>query len=279
MCPKMCQLQCVKLGFFVRKSDGRRIQRWRCPKCLKATSNAVRSPCYGQNKRHLNPRIRDLLCSAVSQRRIALLLKVSRLTVARKFIFLSKQAALENKKLKPQELLKELYVDEMEDRIHTKLKPVSIALAVSEQRKILSHRVAKIRPKNLKLNQLSKSKYPSWIPTDRKRFKELVSSLKQTVHPEAKFYSDSKSSYCKPIQKSFPKSRHYRYPSRRAVVAGQGEMKEGGRDPLFALNHTCASLRANINRLIRRTWCTSKKMEALSAHIELYTWFHNTVLT
>ena len=49
-------------------------------------------------------------------------------------------------------------------------------------------------------------------------------------------------------------------------------------DPLFSLNHTCAMLRANLNRLFRRTWCTTKKPERLALHIAMYVVFHNETL-
>jgi hypothetical protein len=37
-------------------------------------------------------------------------------------------------------------------------------------------------------------------------------------------------------------------------------------------------LRANINRLFRRTWCTTKKKERLEQHLTVYMDFHNRVL-
>jgi hypothetical protein len=37
-------------------------------------------------------------------------------------------------------------------------------------------------------------------------------------------------------------------------------------------------LRANINRLFRRTWCTTKKPERLEQHLAVYMDFHNRVL-
>ena len=49
-------------------------------------------------------------------------------------------------------------------------------------------------------------------------------------------------------------------------------------DPIFSLNHTCAMLRANICRLIRKTWCTTKKRERLVDHIAIYTYLHNRSL-
>ena len=61
-------------------------------------------------------------------------------------------------------------------------------------------------------------------------------------------------------------------------MTGQGELKKLRFDPLFSLNHTCAMLRANINRLFRRTWCTTKKAACLKRHVAVYVRFHNTVL-
>src|SRR5690349_18088765 len=84
----------VRKGFFYRESSSRFIQRFLCKNCGKRFSTATFNPCYRQKKRRLNPLIRRLLCSGVSQRRIALLLGISRLTVERKFLFLSDQALL-----------------------------------------------------------------------------------------------------------------------------------------------------------------------------------------
>ena len=41
-------------------------------------------------------------------------------------------------------------------------------------------------------------------------------------------------------------------------------------DPLFALNQRCAKLRSDIKRLTRRSWCTTKKVENLQGHLDLY---------
>jgi len=65
----------------------------------------------------------------------------------------------------------------------------------------------------------------------------------------------------------------------RGSVSGQGELKKLRFDPLFSLNHTCAMLRANLNRLFRRTWCMSKTIQGLIDHLSLYVIYHNLVLT
>jgi hypothetical protein len=76
----------------------------------------------------------------------------------------------------------------------------------------------------------------------------------------------------------FPGAEHARHLGGRGCITGQGELKKLRFDPLFSLNHTCAMLRANINRLFRRTWCTTKKKERLEQHLWVYMDFHNRVL-
>jgi len=282
-CPK-CKKPLSLFGFYIRKSDSHRVRRFYCFSCKKSFSNSSLSLCYRQKKRQINPSVFKLLCSGLSQRRIALYLGVSRTTVHRKFEFLSAYAKAQNKAflaqiIKEEKKPSEVYLDEMEDKIHTKCKPVSIALAVTQERKILLHKVSRMRPKNRDLNRVSKKKYPEWINESHLGFREFLVELLPVLPEKICILSDEKSIYSEEIQKHIPKCEHQRFKSRRAVVAGQGELKEGGWDPLFPLNHTCAMLRANINRLIRRTWCTSKKIESLSQHIELYTYFHNNVLT
>ncbi|MCT4641319.1 MAG: hypothetical protein N4A33_03410, partial [Bacteriovoracaceae bacterium] len=60
-------------------------------------------------------------------------------------------------------------------------------------------------------------------------------------------------------------------------IAGQGELKRVYFDPLFKINHTLAMLRANINRLMRRTWCTTKDPIRLSDHLELFIYYYNQI--
>lgn len=279
--PKCGHAKIYFSGCYVRKSDSRVIKKYKCSHCLKYFSQATRHPCYKQIKRHKNFDVFSLLCSGMSQRRIAKKLNLNLKTVARKFKFLAGQCAFKNNfdlkqyQMKPFE---HCFLDEMEDKIHTKCKPVSIALVVSKDRKILGHKVSSIMPKNRKLNKICRVKYPKWKDESRKGFYHLLEKIKPVFAPHIVIKSDKKQMYFNAIKNKFPKAKHIQYLSRRAVIPGLGELKEGGWDPLFPLNHTCAMLRSNINRLFRRTWCTSKKLESLSAHIEIYTYYHNHYL-
>ena len=107
----------------------------------------------------------------------------------------------------------------------------------------------------------------------------LFESLKPVVSPTAVWLSDENPHYPRHLRRHHPEARHHTTPGRRGCIVGQGELKKVGFDPLFSLNHTCAMLRANLNRLFRRTWCTTKTRQGLIDHLSLYVSYHNRVLT
>lgn len=106
----------------------------------------------------------------------------------------------------------------------------------------------------------------------------LFKDIQRNVSPLALIESDENPHYPEAVRRFFPYARYQTFLSQRGSVTGQGELKKGFHDPLFSINHTFAMLRANINRLFRRTWCTTKKPQRLAAHLELYTYYHNEVL-
>jgi len=44
---------------------------------------------------------------------------------------------------------------------------------------------------------------------------------------------------------------------------------------MWRLNHTCAKLRHHLSRLKRKTWATTKKMEFLQMHLDLFIAYQN----
>jgi hypothetical protein len=107
----------------------------------------------------------------------------------------------------------------------------------------------------------------------------LFAEVTALIRRDATITSDQNPKYPLWLKPHFPKAKHIAVKGRRGCVVGQGELKSGGFDPLFSFNHTAAMLRANINRLVRRTWCTTKRIDRLEAHIALYVQYHNSVLT
>ncbi|NDG85930.1 MAG: hypothetical protein EBX52_12955 [Proteobacteria bacterium] len=135
-------------------------------------------------------------------------------------------------------------------------------------------------PAKGRLAKIAREKYPPRKDERSKGWKELFKDLTPYLTPACQITSDENPHYPKQIRKHLPEAVHIQVPGGRgSSVSGQGELRDKKFDPMFSLNHTCAMLRANINRLFRKTWCTSKKIEALEGHIALYVEFHNRVLT
>jgi uncharacterized protein (DUF1015 family) len=80
------------------------------------------------------------------------------------------------------------------------------------------------------------------------------------------------------ISKNFPRAQHLTHPGKRATVAGFGEMKQRSFDPLFQINQILAMFRANMNRLFRRSWNTSKRQSSLQDHVDIFVDYFNEVL-
>ena len=272
----------VRKGFFFRKSDSRRIRRYLCQNCKTQFSAASLSPKRYQKVRRINPVLEKLLVSGVSQRRAAVLLNVNRKTVVRRFRFLAKEAREDQatflKSLQGVSL-KEIQFDDLETSEHTKCKPLSVALAVEpKSRKILGFQVSQMPAKG-RLAKISIRKYSYRKDERAKGWDQLLKDLKPIVDQNAVFTSDENPHYPRFLFKRHPNCTHIQVPGGRGAITGQGELKKKKFDPIFSLNHTCAMMRANLNRLFRRTWCTTKKREDLINHLFLYMSYHNRVLT
>ena len=95
--------------------------------------------------------------------------------------------------------------------------------------------------------------------------------------------TDASFLYAKLIEKYFPRSKHIQVISRDIVKKKRELVYTAERkkifDPLFALNQRCAMLRSDIRRLTRRSWCTTKKIENLRNHLNLYQLYNNLELS
>lgn len=269
----------VRFGTFIRAIDRSLQRRYRCNGCRRTFSDATFSIYFGQKKRHINEPLFRFLASASSQRRLAMNFKVNRKTVVRKFIFLGHLAdAILKSDLENHDKAKVIEFDDLEAFEHSNLKPISVLTVVeSKSRRILGYNVAQMPAKG-KMAKKSKAKYGP-RKDDRERARNLLfAELKKFVEPDAVVKSDQNPYYRVSVAKHFPGATFKTYRSKRARAHGQGELKKGKFDPIFSINHTFAMMRANINRLVRRTWNTTKKRDRLYLHLAIYSLFHNWVL-
>jgi len=165
--------------------------------------------------------------------------------------------------------------DDLETFEHTKCKPISVTLAVEfKTRRILGIEIGSMPASGL-LADRARKKYGYRADERRAARRRLFRKIQSQVDPFAEIKSDSNPHYESVVKEFFPYATHKRYLGKRGSVGGQGELKKVKFDPLFSLNHTCAKMRADINRLIRKTWCTTKSQGELYRHLMLFANYHN----
>ncbi len=272
----------ISYGTFFRANDSRHIRRFKCRICGLSFSQSTGTARYRQKKRRIITPLYRMMASTVSQRRAARLLGVDKKTVVRYFRFIARQCSereLRRLNVYKQHPISKVQFDDLETSEHSKLKPLSVALAVDPStRKILGFHVSRMPARGLQA-KIALRKYGKRSDERRKGWGSLFRDLRPLVRGDAEFLSDQNPHYPFFIKKYFPLSRHETTPGGRGAVTGQGELKQLVYDPLFALNHTFAMMRANMNRLLRRTWCTTKTIQGLRDHLAIYVDYHNQVLT
>ena len=169
----------------------------------------------------------------------------------------------------------EVEFDDQETFEHTILKPLSIlAMVETGTRRVLGWNVSVMPSKGL-LAKKSRAKYGKRDDERKDNRNALFELLKPHIVVNAVLKSDQNPHYGPSVREHFPEAKHLTYKGRRGCVVGQGELKSGGFDELFTLNHTFAMFRDNLKRLARRTWCTTKLKERLNLQIVMYVYYHN----
>jgi transposase-like protein len=259
----------IKKGYFKTKWNAQPVPRYRCKKCGKFFSSHTLRPTAGQKKPHLNHEIYKLYASGMTQKRLAQVLGCNPKTVARKVLFIAWEARKHHESVVAKGGLQTSYAqfDEMETFEHTRLKPLSIALAVrGKTGEIVEARVAEMNCHG-KSASTSQRKY-GWRTDTRDAAREDVfKMLNKCRKSTLTIISDAKTDYPKLAKKLIPDVTFVQVPSRVA--------KAGGPDKMFTLNYTAAKIRNDLSRMARKTWVTTKKAEMLQAHLDLYIAWNN----
>jgi hypothetical protein len=197
-------------------------------------------------------------------------------TIARKMVRLASFARLHHEEsLRRMGPVKTAVFDDMETFEHSKLKPVSITVAVEDgSRRIIAVKATQMPCKG-KNAEKARRRYGYRKDMRRKGLADVLRKVSVVGGPDLIVKSDQCPRYPLAVKTYIPRAVHTAFKGRRACVVGQGEMKAGGFDPLFSLNHTCAMYRDNTKRLSRRTWCTTKRIPRLQCLLDLYTVYHN----
>ncbi len=281
-CPR-CEtsLSVIKKGHFQRKNTPtEKRQRFLCKSCKSQFSHKSGSLDEGQKRPDLHHPIFMLLISGVSQRRAAKLCSTTQITVARKLVRMAKfsQAAHAARLAGMRKSVKTAVFDEMEAFEHSKCKPVAIAVAVEEGSRIILSATAASMPAKGRLAAISRRRYGKRVDHRKHALGMALATISHVASADLLVKSDQCPRYPKLVRQHLPGAKHKTFKGRRGCVVGQGELKAGGWDPLFSLNHTCAMVRDNVKCLSRRTWCTTKRVDRLQCRLDLYVGAHNAMI-
>lgn len=269
-CPHCSSKRFQKRGYYYKKITKTYLPKYKCNTCFKVFSTSTVSKIYKQKRPDLNTHIYHQYTSGVTLRRIAQNLSCNYKTVYKKFLFISEwaQTLVQGDSF----TVKELYIDESESIEHTKLKPVTIALAVSDDYKILGVKVGRIPAKG-HIAEISVKKYGYRENESDKCVNELLADLK-IKNTDFTIKSDAKPGYAQAVKKAFPKNKHETF-----VAEENKEKKKEYKytnlekrvfDPLFIINQRAAKFRDHIKRMTRKSWCTSKIVANLERNIYIY---------
>jgi transposase-like protein len=271
----------IKNGKFYRHNDAHWVQRFVCKVCGKKLSSSSLTLEFWQKKRRINVPLKRLLCSGVSMTRSARLLKINLKTVARRLIYFGMKSRFEHERfLKhiPKKSIAHVQLDDLITKENSKLKPLSVGIMVDPTNRVILGVKVAIIPGFGHLAKEALARYGKRANQHPEKIEELITELKPYLAQRVFIESDEHKTYDRVIRRHLPHARHLAYPGGRGAVVGQGELKKLRFDPLFTINHTCAMLRANMSRLIRKTWCTTKDPKRLKDHLDLFITYYNQVI-
>ncbi len=246
--------------------------------CQHTFSQATGHPYCWSRRRDLHEVLPFEVGSAKALRRIGLQYRAARSTVLRAV----ERVARYLEPILAQQLANnmacgEIYFDEVEDFIHTRWKPVSIAMAIAADRSILGLRLAEI-PVRGRHSARARAKYGRRPDQRASARMELAKYVQPALKVDVTIKSDKHPAYASLWRKVMPEADHQQFKGRRARRDGYDELKVGGFDPLFVFNHTAAMLRDNIKVLSRKSWCTAKSLRGLERVMIIYQYYHNNYL-
>ena len=252
---------------FYRKNGYRRIKhssqpvpRYQCKACGKSFCATQVKPIRQQHRPDLNAQIFKMAVSRVGIRRMASVLDCARETIQLKIEYLADESRRHHALFLAQ-LAKEggtdyVMMDELETYIHARWAQVSVPIAIRvKTRQVLSFGIAKLS------SSMKKGQQMGWNRDTRNVVvPKVLNALAPVMKRGATLATDGEASYPKWVSRALPGIRH----ERRSTGA------PGYYDPLFSINLAHAKLRNDLARLGRRSWATTKTIEALEDHLWLW---------
>lgn len=271
----------IKKGYYKNKNDHQPVPRYQCKVCKKQFGSHTSLPTYKQKKPQLNYEIYQRYSSAESLRRMARNLKCNLKTVVNKLFFIAKQARLFHDQHIQKGGIQTSYAqfDEMETFEHTRLKPLSVAIAVRSKflptgkrnqhySEIIDIKVATMNSHGHN-SAIAQQIYGVRPDTRQQACEDVLKTVAkcQRQGDTLTIRTDAKRAYITSVQKILPLAVH------QAVVSRATPSTTS--NPMFPFNVVAGKIRHDMSRMARRSWVTTKSIKALEAHLDLYIAWNN----
>lgn len=276
-----------KVGYYRTRISRHPVPRYQCKACGKTFSTHSFRRTYRQHRPDLNQTIFKLVCEGVTIRGAARILGCAKKTVERKFEFNARISRLRHlKAIRAAEFKADTVLfDEMETYERTKLLPLSIALALTSDGKIIETKVAQMKCKG-RLARLSRRKYGARLDERKSACRQSLRKVSRILNNPLRIKTDKKPSYISLIAEELPGVQHERFKRKMKVLYGTHPRKKSdapygihtnGRplDPMFMLNQRCAKIRSQVSRMRRKFWGATKARRRLSMHLWMFTAWQN----
>lgn len=193
-------------------------------------------------------------------------------------MFLSKNAEEEHSKRLQQKAFDTTQVqfDEMLSFEHTRLKPLSIALAVqSDNYKIIDVQVAQSHYQG-RLSSIALKKYGPRGDQSKEARIHVLKTLESQIRTDCHITTDAKPHYPLEVREYFPKASLKQIKNRGSRLKRLLQARRRNiQDPMFGLNLVAAKIRHDLSRMGRKVWTTTKKAERLQSHLMLFVAYQN----
>ena len=150
-------------------------------------------------------------------------------------------------------------------------------LVAKKEGEILGFQVSRM-PVSGHLAKISGKKYGKRSDDRVKGITQLFDSLSQHFRSSINISSEECPFYKGVVKKYFPIANYNQYLGKKGFISSQSQIKKDSFGPIPSTIHF-AMMRANISRIIRKKWNTTKKIECLINHLNIYAWLHNTKKT
>jgi hypothetical protein len=193
--------------------------------------------------------------------------------VVRKFLFLAQNAeAMHLEKLGNKEFdVAHCQFDEMLTFEHTRLKPISIALAVQKQdSKLISIQVAQSHYQGI-LSSVAIRKYGPREDQSHVARRRVLTTLQSQITGSCNLVTDAKLVYRTEVASHVPGATLVQIKNRGSRLQRLlGAKRRNIKDPMFELNLVAAKIRHDLSRMARKVWVTTKCQDRLHKHLMLF---------